>query len=289
MQSGRPNNFWNNSWYESYKPIPMKKISLILIIISFISCKKDENLTDSIVDNSIYIIDKVYDYHNRQIAEYVYNEKNQLILRRTTDSALQRYSDYNLEYKDDLLNKISYEDYTFPQFSHQIYLQYDNQKKVIREETFKSNQMISYNNYHYNSEGKIDYFMDDAGKGNFYIYYNQQGDVITSKYIIDVSQDPMHQGKDTIHAYRYFKYDQNNSPKTNLNDLIQFEILPYYGTEATIEKALSAHNMTEMVNGTKWIYTYNSQGLPETIEVKWKDVNTLEPIMWRIKYKKIQK
>ena len=35
-----------------------------------------------------------------------------------------------------------------------------------------------------------------------------------------------------------------------------------------------------------WVYTYNEYGLPATIETKWNGIETLEPMLLRITYKK---
>ena len=44
--------------------------------------------------------------------------------------------------------------------------------------------------------------------------------------------------------------------------------------------------MVEYVeSGTKWIYTYDKNNLPSTIETKWKDSNTEKPMLLRIKYR----
>jgi hypothetical protein len=46
--------------------------------------------------------------------------------------------------------------------------------------------------------------------------------------------------------------------------------------------------MVEYVeSGTKWIYTYNENNLPKTMETKWKDTPTLETMMLKIEYKKL--
>ena len=46
--------------------------------------------------------------------------------------------------------------------------------------------------------------------------------------------------------------------------------------------------MIECVGGGVWTYTYNANGLPSTIEVKWKNVDTYEPMLLRIAYKQIK-
>ena len=89
-----------------------------------------------------------------------------------------------------------------------------------------------------------------------------------------------------IHGY--YIYDDKKKPDFGIEGIFQFEPLPYFGTAAVIPKNASEHNMLELVGGDKWIYEYNEHGLPETIETKWKDVETLEPMVLNIKYREIK-
>lgn len=267
----------------------MKKyfFPLVAFLILSSGCKKDEI---PVIQNpeEVYLIDKVYDYHNNLVAEYIYDEQNRLIQRKTTDVVNQRSSDYFLEYGEKGLSQIIYKDYNMPVFDHEISLIYNSEGKVHREETYQRGSMISYINYAFDSKGRVVSFYKDDNKHFLFFNYDANGSVVSSKYIIDVSNDPFYEGKDTIEVHRYFKYDDKKTPNVNLSAITQFEILPYFGTEATQEKGLSAHNMTEFVNSTKWIYTYNEAGLPLTIETKWKDIITDEPMMLRFTYKKVE-
>ena len=262
-------------------------IGILLLLV--IACNKEEAEQPNPNPNlhAIYVIDKVYDYNQNLIAEYLYDSSNHIIQRKTQDPINNSSSDYFFEYDQDKLVNIKYDDHNFPQFNHDIRLNYDVAGRLISQETIQFSRVISKINYQYDIQNRVVSFYNDSNLHYYFFYYNDKGDIAYSMHVMDVSNNPFYQGKDTIQLYRYFKYDAQLKPEVMQTHLFQMEILPYFGTEATEEKALSAHNMSEFVNGTKWFYTYNEQGLPATIETKWKDIITDEPMLLRIVYRKL--
>jgi hypothetical protein len=259
------------------------------LFLSVIACKKEEEArpNPNPLVQDIYVIDKVYDYRQNLIAEYLYDSSNRVIQRKSQDPINNSSSDYFFEYDQDKLVNIKYDDHNFPQFNHDIRLNYDVAGRLISQETIQYARVISKIIYQYDIQNRVVSFYNDSNLHYYFFYYNDKGDIAYSMHVMDVSNNPFYQGKDTIQLYRYFKYDAQLKPEVMQTHLFQMEILPYFGTEATEERALSAHNMTEFVNGTKWIYTYNEQGLPATIETIWKDVVTEEPMMLRMVYRKL--
>ena len=83
-----------------------------------------------------------------------------------------------------------------------------------------------------------------------------------------------------------FIYGNNLKPDFGLDYLFIYDPLPFH-EEPEMERLLSKNNMIECVDGNKWIYTFNENGLPSTIEVKWKDIETEEPMLLKLSYKKI--
>ena len=54
----------------------------------------------------------------------------------------------------------------------------------------------------------------------------------------------------------------------------------------SVYQKLHTNNMTDATSkGYRWEYTYNENGLPETIETKWVDIPTEEPMLFTITYK----
>ena len=85
----------------------------------------------------------------------------------------------------------------------------------------------------------------------------------------------------------YYEYDDKPKPNVGL-DYLFLQPIPGIGTETGFVRELSNNKLTKYVNsGTAWIYTYNEDGLPVTIETKWAGIETLEPILMRITYKQI--
>ena len=89
----------------------------------------------------------------------------------------------------------------------------------------------------------------------------------------------------------HYKYDNMPKPNFGIDYLFIYDPLPFI-EEGQLARCLSQNNMTEQVGGTTWIYTYNEHGLPSTIEIKWKDIETIDPdtgepfpMLLRIEYK----
>lgn len=268
----------------------MKKLFyLLFILVVFVSCNKEELNENIKPSNTMYLVDKVYDYNNNLIAEYIYDDSNQLILRKDRDTVHSRSSDYVFIYNKEQLEQIIYLDYDMPQFNHEIHLEYDASGKIISDFTTKSGKEINNNYYSYDKDNRIVAIYKVTPEKPYYLfYYDDAGNVRESVLVMDVSNDPMHGGKDTIHVHRFFRYDKKPKANFSLNNVFQVEMYPYFGTEATLEKALSVNNMTEFVNGTTWDYRYTEEGLPEEIETKWKDVTMLSPLIHRITYKEVK-
>lgn len=267
----------------------MQRLIILLLCISVLS-SCENNSKDEISPSSVYyLVDKVYDYNNNLISEYIYDDYNQLILRKDRDTMHARSSDYVFLYDQNKLSQIIYLDYNYPQFNHEIHLVYDEQGYIIYNYTTQNENQINADFYNYDQQHRLtSIYKKDPSSPYYYFYYDSKGNVTHSMHIVDVSNDPIFGGKDTIQVHRFFKYDDKLKPNFSLNNIFQVELYPYFGTEATIEKALSKNNMIEFVNGTQWMYNYNTNGLPIEIETKWKDVVMLSPLLHRITYKTIK-
>ena len=122
----------------------MKKISIILSITMLLFGCSEDNLIN--LNQNQYLVDKVYDYNNNLLAEYFYNDNNQLVMRKDTDQINNRSSDYEFEYENNRVSKIIYTDYTFPQFSHFIKIYYNDQGQIFKVRTFKNDQLVGGKN-----------------------------------------------------------------------------------------------------------------------------------------------
>jgi len=272
----------------------MKRITVILLsLLLSVSCKKDDSIdiqNEVVIDiQKKFIVNKIFDYNNNLLAEYFYNEKNQLIKRVTTDPISERNSDYEFEYIDNRISQIEYTDYTFPQFSHTILIYYNVQGQIFKDETYQNNNLIGTKNYSYYANGKIKGFIDNNAAETITYIYNSTNNIEQVKIRFPNNGDIGSTG-DYIEIYFDYKYDNRNQPNFGIAQVFQFEPLPYFGTEAMFEKNISQNNMTKNVtSGTKWIYEYNEYNIPKTIETKWEGIETEEPMLLRIEYMAISK
>ena len=265
----------------------VRAISLLLLMtISILSCRK--RITGHLSGNDPaqkYLVSKVYDYRHRLLAQYEYNDSNQLLRRSFTDPETQNSSEYIFEYHNGRISKIIYSDFAFPQFNHNIVLKYNEAGRIVRDETYQYGALQAFTNYRYDPDGKIKSLVDENGLEYFTIDYKQTANALQVRLMVKDGDGWIGNGYREV--TKSFTYDDHPKPDFGLGQVFKIEPLPGFGTEATFEKNISRNNMTVIADGTTWIYTYNDHGLPATIETKWKDVIT-EPMMLRIEYMKAQ-
>lgn len=264
----------------------MKKLLLLLTVV--VACNtRDDNApeTRNPQPQKKFLVDKIYDYHNNVIAEYTYNNDNQLVKRETNDPVNELRSDYDFEYEGGRIKKIKYTDYSFPQFNHDITIIYDSSGRIARDETFQRGTMIGFNDYTYYDNGKIKGILGKNKEEYYILNYAGTDNAVQSSIWVEEDDSIQNKGKGLREIIRKFTYDNHSKPDFGLAGVFQMEPLPQFGNTAPFEKNVSKNNMTEFIGGTKWIYEYNEDGLPVTIETKWKDVEVLEPIIFRLEYK----
>tara|TARA_B100002051_G_C16587164_1_gene560796 strand:- start:69 stop:827 length:759 start_codon:yes stop_codon:yes gene_type:complete len=243
-----------------------------------------------------YLVDKIYNYNNDLIAEYFYDNENRLIKKYVTEhlgnNYQQEWASYSdeFEYHNGRISKIIHKDISHNMFNYETYIFYNSNGKIIKTEIYKYGQLISTNsNYRYKNDNLIGTIKYNLGTMAYKdsIIYDYSGNVI--KYLYerpesDLLGNPIPETK--ITTIQEFSYDNNLRPNFNLDYLFIYEPLPFYEL-ADLQRQLSTNNMTEFIDETKWLYSYNEQGLPSKIEVKWKDIETTLPMMLRITYKEI--
>lgn len=270
--------------FNELKQVRMKKILLLLTVM--VACNKQDDVAQDPQLRQKFLVDKIYDYHNNVIAEYSYNDNNQLVKRETNDPINKTRSDYDFEYENGRIQKIIYTDYNFPQFNHDIVIKYDRSGNITRDETYQHGKMIGSNDYSYDDNGKIKGIVGKDNKEYYTINYAGTDNAVqASVWVEDGDGSIGNKGTGYREIKRNFSYDHRRKPDFGLGSVFQVEPLPQFGTEALFEKNISKNNMTEFIGGTRWIYQYNSDGLPETIETKWKDVETTDPMIIRLEYR----
>jgi len=267
----------------------MKKILFLFVAAGIIAgCSKDDESNSPDRGNNSqkrFLVSKIFDYNNNLRAVYTYNDNNQLLKRETKDDANNPSSDYQIEYENGKAKNIKYIDYKYPQFNHNIVLIYSTDGKIIRDETYQYGNLIGFKNYAYYSNGKLKAMVDQAGLEWYSVDYNNTVNAMQTKILMEDDGDLGNTATAYREIFRDFRYDDKKKPNFGLGDVFQIEPLPYFGDEALFEKNISHNNMTTFIgSGTQWIYEYNDDGLPITIETRWKDIDTDEPMMLRLEY-----
>ena len=268
----------------------MKRIALSFLAITglLVSCSSDDDNSNAEM-NIQYIVDKIYDYNNNLLAEYFYNDNDQLIkFDRVFNEEL--LATYEFDYQNGSIFQIDYENFEMPSFNHSIYLFYNQEERLIKDEMHQSGNIIEINEYTYNENGEIQE-VESQSEGlntiSIYNYFDSENieQVIRRFPEFDDGGNPT---GNSIEIRFEYEYDQGLKPNFGIGNIFQIEPLPAFGTEAMFAKNMSANNMTRNLStGTQWIYTYNENNLVETIEIIWEGVETEEPLLLNIVYKEL--
>ena len=252
----------------------MKKIIVWLIMsMLFASCEKSDSDPDvDTTDKNSFLVDKIYDYHDTLIGEFYYNDKNQLI-----KALWDTHYDY-FAYENDRVKEIrrvvtNYDNIGITTTN----LYYDNHGRIIK---------VGYNGaepvttYSYLPNGLLDL----PG-----IEYDENSNIVRFSQIL-TDPDPMG-GPEKFEWIGEYEYDEMLKPNFGIGDIFIYSPLFNYSTDAQIPNNLSLNNITKFsIKGqpvSTYIYKYNKHGLPISIETKWEGIETVEPMIWKLRYKKI--
>ncbi len=269
-------------------------------IIMFLGCDKNDDLDLKNNLREKYLVDKITYFEsssNNKSTEYFYDNDNKLIKRLTTGKMFEnnqvrdlKYVD-EFEYKNGLVSKIRVQDLTHFQFSYDIDLFYDSQRKLIRQETWKNGSLIGYRNFHYENNRMVSIYNDETEPFETNsIVYDNHGNVIKHFYIVpklNYFGEPI-EGEYEEVEYLY-EYDNGLRPNFGIDYLFVYDPLIGMGTETGFARELSVNNLTKYVNsGTTWTFTYDENGLPTKYEMKWEGIETLYPMIFEITNKRIE-
>lgn len=260
----------------------MKSIVLIftyVFTISMVSCEKG-NPSEQSKPGKTEIVTKVFDYNNELMANYEYNENNQLIKRKFTDPKSKASSDFIFHYENGLVNVVEYIDHQSPENSHEKHYFYTNDGRVDKIETHKDGRIMSTFILDYSDRGLVESIHSDDQEPSTFYTYDSRGNVVkTTKHILNRF------GEEYTRTYE-FTYDKKNKVNFGLDYLVGIEFLPKRGTTSNWEQSLSQNNLlSEGYAGTKhveYIIEYDRNNYPKTITTKWKDIETENPMTIRI-------
>lgn len=278
----------------------MKNLSKLLVLavlfsLFAMSCSKEEDFDNSVREK--FLVDKIYNYNNKLLAEYIYDVNNNLIRKVVADTLIEpnrtiyRKWENELIYQNGRVSKIIYHswyrdgdfgDYTESQYESDVF-EYNSQGKLIKagnsDFRYKDGYVVGTYDYTWGSKNYKDELVYDSrnvkkriSKGPKLNNFGEpiQGTMATDK--------------------RFYEYDNNPKPNFGLDYLFVYNPFPYTETTgAELMRNLSINNiMKAEAEGSTWVYTYNENGLPATIETKWIGITTLEPMLLRITYKEIE-
>jgi hypothetical protein len=258
----------------------------------FSACEKFNNED---ITKGNYLVDKIYSYDDYLVAEYFYDKGYRLTKKSVTEHLGNDYKQEWTAYTDEFkyqngrVSKIIHKDVTNNMFNYETDVFYDKQGQLIRTEVHIAGLLDSRLDYRYEN-GHIVGFSNKNGDPNFItdtMVYDKSDNVIKHIHIIqelDLMGHPIPGATKRIE--NFFNYDNNQKPNFGLNYLFIYEPLPF-SEEAELERHLSKNNMIEC-GGSTWIYTFNEDGLPSTIEVKWNGIETDVPKLLKITYKIIE-
>lgn len=272
--------------------IPFKAMLILAGLLVLSGCGQDDETPMKHAKK--FVVDKIYDSNHNLVAEYFYDNDNNLIKKSVTERLRQpeppewaAYTD-EFEYQHGRVSKIIRKDVSYDEFNHETHVIYNDEGKIIRTEVYKEGQQLSSKSDYRYKDGLLIGIMNYRLGTMTYtdtILYNRSGNV--TKYIYETPEQTLIGpilGTKKTHT-ETFVYDHHPKPNFNLDYLFIYDPLPFL-SEAQLQRLLSVNNMTE-ARGTQWKYTYNEHGLPATIEVKWKDGEST--MLLRITYKEIKR
>lgn len=243
-------------------------------------------------DRSEWRVSRVYDYHDRTVAVYTYDDAGRLLRMKHSDHTsipgLERTTLFVFEYDEERAVSMRKTSPDGPEFDYESTFTYDAQGLMIREEQRGlTREWIIDTHFEADDRGRIccqtDTDAPDGGR-NFIMSYNDAGDV--ERMFIYYPNAPMEQGWST--GTTHYEYELHPKPNFGIDALFTVEPLPYFGNAATWQRLLSAHNLTHMDGDLLWEYTYNEAGLPATVESFWPGSETAEPMLLRLEYVKME-
>jgi len=271
---------------------------IVSLSITTASCDMNDEFDDNLGSEirSKFLVDKIYDYHNNLLAEYIYDTNNKLTKRIVVDKIVESYrvierkGEDEFEYMNGRVSKIkSYSRYIDSYFGYdyenesETTFEYDTQGKLIK----KNGELL---NFRY-EKGRVvgsSYENDQWINSDTMVYNNSENIIEHIRIAPELSAFGQPIPGTSIRTVRNYKYDNKPKPNFGLDYLFVYNLLPY-SEVPDLTRALSKNNMTKATeDGYAFIYTYNENGLPKTIETKWLGIETLEPILLRITYKQIE-
>jgi hypothetical protein len=184
-------------------------VFLFILSILALNCRKDHQVHPDIITEpnwDRYVVDKIYDYNNRLIANYTYSADIRLLRVDYTDPVNNTSSYYEFTYENTFVKSIQVVSNNFPQSNYQIRLFYSPQGRIARSENWQNGTQLGYFNYEYDANKRISNLKRDNGDKNYFLTYDGEANIKQAKVNL---QDPYYGTTST--QYRDFKYDTHQN------------------------------------------------------------------------------
>lgn len=252
------------------------------------------------------------DMSNDVLAEYTYDEMNRLTRSNLTNLMKgQRYIEgrweNRFEWENDRMVKqveyTRYRDHTLDHgFEHttETTYTYDSGGRLLHPGT--DDNRPGDRQYEYDPQGRLIQTYSYEFEGMIYrdrLEWDNRGNVVRhicpgpqmdSDIGFGIGQPLQGTYKETVFEY---EYDDHPKPNFGLGDAFfwdgRFNSWPGAGTtQEQMARTLSHNNLTRCEgSGVAYRYTYNDEGLPETVQTIWIGIETVEPMTQTIHYKRV--
>jgi hypothetical protein len=251
--------------------------------------------------HAAWLVDMIVtsDMSNELLAEYSYDEQNRLVKintknRNKGNRIIDTRDESRLEWRNGMMvRQFSYSRYIDVNFGYdhenttEIGYDYDDEGRLVR------------------NGGSWDYLYDDEGRLVQTYSYEFEGmtyrdllewddnDNVTRHICARPESDMIGEPIPGSYHEQIFEYEYDNHPKPNFGLGKAFfwdgrlNTWPGSGTtDEQMARALSRNNLTLCEQtGHAYRYTYNENGLPETVQTIWIGIETLEPMIQTVLYK----
>ena len=274
----------------------LRYFALIALLSTIIGCNRgleepEMSREEQERAHKAYLVDKIEGNTNYMLTEYTYDNNNLLIRKSVSDRIVESYriiyrkSEYKLEYENGRLMKIATR-HSGSDFESNIekFFEYDSKGRPLYGGKFA-----------YDDQGKLVSTYSYEFGGILYqdeLVWDDRGNVV--KHICPSPKSNMiWEPIPGTYQVRTLLYEYDNHPKPNFGfgDMLyySFDPWPLMGTAGDrLISSLSKNNLVKAEgDGHAFHYTYNENGLPATVETIWIGIETLDPMIMTITYKKI--
>lgn len=246
------------------------------------------------------------DMSNDMLAEYSYDESNRLIKSNVANRSkgnriIDTRTESRFEWENNLISKqlsySRYQDYSFGydyENNSETLYGYDAEGRLL---PWDNDNWYGDREYKYDEAGRLVQTYSYEFEGMTYkdrLEWDENGNVIR-QIVAGPEYNMIEEPIPGTYMERIFEFEYDNHPKPNFGvggALFwdgRFNPWPMAGNAIEqMARTLSHNNLTRSEqSGYAYRYTYNDDGLPATVQTIWLGIETLEPMVQTIVYKRV--